>query len=153
MRRSLIWFPLMFLLAATFSAEAATGRVMKVLPHFLDLKARRSPSPSLYDRDAYQAYLRQHTNEISGVRFDVQWKAKADRTTPLKLRVELRGIAHGHLPRQTTLETDVKPGWWSKWTALTLGGDDYKDFGQVTAWRVTLWTGGQLLGEQQSFLW
>ena len=32
-------------------------------------------SPSLFDRDAYQAYLRQHTNEISAIRFDVLWSA------------------------------------------------------------------------------
>ena len=40
MRRSLIWFPLLCLLAAAISADAATGRVIKVLPHFLDLQGR-----------------------------------------------------------------------------------------------------------------
>jgi hypothetical protein len=153
MRRLQTWFPLILLLVAACSAEAAAGRVIKVLPQFLDVKGRTALSPSLYDRDAYQAHLRQFTNEISAVRFKVQWKAKAPAGTALTLRVELRGIAQGKLPRQTTLETEAKPGWLSKWTALTLGGDDYKNFGQVTAWRATLWDGKQLLGEQKSFLW
>jgi hypothetical protein len=153
MRRSLTWFPLICLLAATVSAGAATGRVIKVLPHFLDLQGRHSLSPSLYDRDAYQARLRQHPDQRSAVRFDVQWKAKQAGGATLKLRAELRGIAHGNLPRQKVLEQEVKPGTFSKWTALTLGGEDYKDFGEVTAWRVTLWDGDHLLGEQKSFLW
>jgi len=58
----------------------------------------------------------------------------------LKLRVELRGIAQGNLPRQKTLQTEAKPGRLGHWTSLTFGGNDYKDFGEVTAWRVTLWT-------------
>ena len=52
-----------------------TGRVVKVLPLFLDLKGHDAISPSLFDRDAYQAFLRQHTNDISAIRFDVLWKA------------------------------------------------------------------------------
>jgi len=51
-------------LSATFASDAASGRVVKVLPLLLDLKGRDAVSPSLYDRDAYQVYLRQHTNEI-----------------------------------------------------------------------------------------
>jgi hypothetical protein len=154
MRRLLIVSLPAFLLAAAISAPAVTtGRVLKVLPHFLDLKGRHALSPSLYDRDAYQAQLRKHPEQRSGIRFDVLWKAQAASGAMLKLRAELRGIAKGALPRQKTLESEVKPSRLSHWTSLTLGGDDYKDFGEVTAWRVTLWDGDQLVGEQKSFLW
>ena len=154
MRRLLIVSLPALLLAAVISAPAATtGSVVKVLPHFLDLKGRHALSPSLYDRDAYQAQLRQHPEQRSGIRFDVLWKAQAASGALLKLRVELRGIAKGATPRQKTLESEVKSGRHSRWTSLTLGGDDYKDFGDVTAWRVTLWDGEQLMGEQKSFLW
>ena len=154
MRRLFIVLLPVFLLTATLSAAAATtGRVLKVLPHFLDLKGRHALSPSLYDRDAYQAQLRQHPEQRSGLRFDVFWRAKSAGGATLKLRVELRGIAQGNLPRQKTLETEVKPGWLSRWTSLTLDGDDYKNFGEVTAWRATLWDGDHLVGEQKSFLW
>jgi hypothetical protein len=132
---------------------AKTGRVVKVLPLFLDLKGHDAISPSLFDRDAYQAFLRQHTNEISAIRFDVLWKASNLKDAKLKLRAELRGIGEHGLPRQTVLETEVTPAFFRSWTSLKLEGDDLKKFGSLVAWRVTLWNGDQLLGEQKSFLW
>ncbi len=146
----------MIFLGATLSTSAATGRVVKVLPHYLDLKGRHSLSPSLYDRDAYQAQLRRHPEQRSGLRFDVLWRGRAAGATELKLRAELRGTAKGNLPSQTALETGVRVGTsgaTSGWTSLTLAGDDYKKFGEVSAWRVTLWNGDQLVAEQKSFLW
>jgi hypothetical protein len=139
---------------ATFSANATSGRVAKVLPHFLDLMGRHSLSPSLYDRDAYQAQLRKHPEQRSALRLDVLWRARGA-NGKLKLRAELRGTAQGNLPRETTLETEVAAGrsGGSRWTALKFAGEDYKNFGEVTAWRVTLWDGEQLVGEQKSFLW
>jgi hypothetical protein len=151
MRRPFLFLLLCCLWAAP--VQAATGRVIKVLPHFLDLQGRHTLSPSLYERDAYQAKLRQHPEERSGMRFDVQWKA-ATTAPPLKLRVELRGTARGELPAKTVLETTVKPGgWFSHWTSLPLKGAEYEKIGEVTAWRVTLWEGDRLLSSQNSFLW
>jgi len=142
------------LLAATFSTFAATGRVVKVLPHFLDLKGRHSLSPSLYDRDAYQLQLRQHPEQRSALRFDVLWRVRGATNGKLKLRAELRGKATGQLPKETTLEAELSSrGVSSKWSALKLEGEAYQNFGEVTAWRVTLWDGEQLIGEQKSFLW
>jgi len=135
-------------------AGAASGRVIKVLPFFLDLKGRHTLTPSLYERDAYQYLLRQNPEKRSGLLFDVHWKAKGAAVKPLKLRLELRGILQGKAPRQSVLETEVKPGGWlGSWAQLTLTGQAYTDFGEVTAWRATLWEGDRLLGQQQSFLW
>jgi hypothetical protein len=143
----------MLLLASAVAVSAATGKVVKVLPHFLDLKGRHSLSPSLYDRDAYQAQLRQNPEQRSALRFDVQWRAYSVQDK-LKLKVELRGTAKGDFPRSTTLESEItKNRKSSGWTSLKLAGEDYKKFGEVTAWRVTLWDGEQLVGEQKSFLW
>jgi len=141
-----------FLLAATVSAAPAPGRVMKVLPHYLDLKGRHTLSPSLYDRDAYQAQLRLHPEQRSALRFDVLWKAKS--ATQPKLRVELRGVPKEKFSGQRVLEQPVNPkGWFGTWSAIILSDADCKGLGEVTAWRVTLWDGEQLLGEQRSFLW
>ena len=154
MRRLWIWLALVGWLAAAWSAQAATGRVIKVLPQFLDLKGRNSLSPSLHERDLYQVTLRTHTNQCSGMQFMVQWKTKGQPAAALKLRVDLRGVARGDFPKQRVLEKPVEPGGrFSHWTEIKLVGEEYKSFGQVTAWRVTLWEGSQLLGEQQSFLW
>src|SRR5258707_15879074 len=99
MQRSLLWCSLICWLSTSVPAGAATGRVLKVLPHFLDAQGRNSLTPSLYERDAYQFYLRQHPDLISAIRFDVQWNSKGPVWEQLKLRLELRGIAHGDLPK------------------------------------------------------
>jgi hypothetical protein len=154
MRRLWMWLTLVGVLTAAWGTQAATGRVVKVLPQFLDLKGRNSTTPSLYQRDTYQAYLRVHTNECSGMRFVVQWKIKGKAAAPLKVQVELRGVARGDFPRHRVLEKLVQPhGWFGYWAELDLLGEDYKDFGKVTAWRATLWEGATMLGEQKSFLW
>jgi hypothetical protein len=166
MRAFLIFLLASGLFASVQAAEVATGgsrdaaataakagRVIKVLPFFLDAQGRNATSPSLFDRDAYQAYLREHTNEISAVRYDVLWTAKKSGDDKFSLRLELRGVGAAGVPSLRTLETPVTPGTFRQWTKLTLGGDDYKNFGSVVAWRATLWRDGTLLGEQKSFLW
>src|SRR5438046_8016404 len=95
-----------------FNAGAATARIVKVLPHLLDEKGRHTLSPSLYGRDAYQFYLREHPEKCSGVRFDVEWKANEKYSGPVKLRIELRGVARGDLPSKSMLEASIKPGGW-----------------------------------------
>jgi hypothetical protein len=153
MRRLLLGLLLLGSLSTAFAGDAASGRVVKVLPFFLDLKGHEALSPSLYDRDAYQVYLRRHAEQRSAIRFDVLWKASDAGDAKLKLRVELRGIGADGMPRRSTLEQAVIPHFFRHWNSLTLGDADYKDFGELVAWRVTLWSGDQQLGEQKSFLW
>jgi hypothetical protein len=153
MRRLLLILFLLGSLSAAFAADAVSGRVVKVLPLLLDLNGHDAVSPSLFDRDAYQAWLRLNTNQISALRFDVWCKTANVGKTKLTLRVELRGIGENNLPRQTVLEKAASTGFFHRWTSLTLEGADYKNFGALVAWRVTLWNGDQMLGEQKSFLW
>lgn len=140
---------LLFLSAAF--AHAGGGKVLKVLPHFLDLEGRHALSPSLFERDAYQAHLRKTPAEVSALRFDVNWSADG-KPANLRIRIEARGGKAAAQPKQ--VETTVKPGLTgSSWSAVTLDKDAFKELGGVTAWRVTLWDGEQLIGEQKSFLW
>ena len=135
------------------TSSVPNGKVVKVLPHLLDLKGRHTTSPSLYDRDAYQAHLRQHPAECSGIRYDVEWQAKTT-TGTVKIILEVRGEAHGAAAREKKIVSELKPGrGWKRWSGVELSGSDFKEFGQITAWRVTLWDGDKLLGEQKSFLW
>jgi hypothetical protein len=138
-------------LLASLTANAATAKIVKVLPHYIDLEGRVALSPSLYERDAYQALLRTKPERRSGLRFDVEWKAST--RAPLTLRVELRGTRQ---EKATTamIEATVKHrGLFSKWAAVELTGDDYKLFGELRAWRATLWDGPTQMAEQKSFLW
>ena len=70
----LLLFSLGVVMAAP-AADTVTGRVIKVLPFLLDQQGRNATSPSLFDRDAYQAFLREHGTNVSAVRFDVLWQA------------------------------------------------------------------------------
>ena len=142
---------LLLVCGSAASGLAASAKIIKVLPQFLDLEGRHSISPSLYDRDAYQAKLRREPKERSALRFAIQWRARE--TVSLKLRVEMRG-GKGNEATQATLESSsAHLAGFSKWTQLTLSGEDYKKFGELVAWRATLWEGETLLSEKRSFLW
>jgi hypothetical protein len=128
--------------------------VLKVLPLLLNRKGQDALSPSLFDRDAYQAYLRDHTNEIAAVRYDVLWKATGPKDARLKIRVEVRAIAPDGTPVLKNVEaTEPRPGYFGHWTSFKLTGADYLNIREAVAWRATLWAGDQLLSEQKSFLW
>ncbi len=152
MRRFLMILLLLAGLPA-FADGTEKGRIVKMLPLFLDLKGHDAISPSLYDRDAYQAYLHRHTNDISAIRFDILWQVKNPSAAKYNLRIELQGIGAGGKPTRRMLEQEAQPPLLRRWNSLVLGGADYKNFGELVAWRATLWRGDQLLGEQKSFLW
>jgi len=144
------------LLSGTLSAWAdgvGEGRIVKMLPLLLGTNGQDALSPSLFDRDAYQVYLRGHTNEITAVRYDVLWRVKNPGAAKYKLRVELRGEVIDGKPREKVMELEVKPSFFRHWDSLPLAGEDYKNFGEAVAWRVSLWADNQMLAEQKSFLW
>jgi hypothetical protein len=144
---------LCLMIVAVRPAVAAEGRVIKALPLFLDKQGQTAVSPSLFERDAYQALLRKHPADRTGLRLAVQWKAAGVDWSRLKLRAELRG-AVGNSLHTTTLELPVnKKSRFSQWTDFSITGDDFKEFGRLVAWRVTLWEGDKQIGSQQSFLW
>jgi hypothetical protein len=154
MRR--VCFCLAMLCLLTMTARpvaAANGKIIKALPQFLDKQGHSSLAPSLYERDAYQAWLRKHPAERTALRLAVQWKAAGVDWSRVKLRAELRGV-RGNALRTTTLEMPVKKnGLFGTWTDFKIDGDDFPKFGELVAWRVTLWEGEKQLAAQQSFLW
>ena len=150
--RAVRWmtYQVLFWLLAACAARAESGRILKVLPYHLDQKGRHALRPSLYERDAYQAHLRKHPELCTALRFDVHWKGFGLKDPTL--RVEARGHSKGQ-PQQTTVEGKATKGWLENWTSLTLAGDAYRNLGELTAWRVTLWSEGKQVAEETSFLW
>ena len=133
--------------------QAASAKIIKVLPHYLDEEGRLSLSPSLYERDAYQAMLRKNPDLCAALRFDINWKAKHSSGEPLLLRLELRSSGQNSA-QPIVLEQPVRPSrFFSTWSSLRLKGDSYKTFGQLIAWRATLWRDNQMVAEQKSYLW
>jgi len=133
--------------------EAADAKIIKVLPHYLDLEGRHALSPSLYERDAYQEVLRKSPEQRSALRFDIQWKAKGGSPRNLKLRMELR-TSKNYLLKPLVVEQSVrKRRWFSSWSALRVSGEQFQQMGELLAWRATLWDGEKLVAEHRSFLW
>ena len=143
--------PLILLTAGTM--EASDGKVIKALPEFLDANGHSALSPSLYERDAYQAYLRHHPQERKALQLAVQWKASGVNWDNVKLCAELRGVSGNSLTNLVLSLPVKKNGLFTTWTDFKLEGDAFKKFGELAAWRVTLWEGDQQLGSLQSFLW
>jgi hypothetical protein len=153
MRRYAASFVVLGFLLSTAVTRADEGKVCKVLPQFLDQKGRQSLSPSLYERDAYQFYLRKHSAQRKALSMAVQYKAKGLDWPKTKLRAELRGLLTNSLSTVTLEEPVKKSGFFANWTEFRITGDAYKKFGELVAWRVTLWEGDKQLSEQESFLW
>jgi hypothetical protein len=145
-----------FVLLAMFAfvsarCEAASAKIIKTLPHFLDLQGRHTLHPSLFERDAYQDELKRHPDRCSGMRFDIQWKSRDLKKATVRL--EVRG-AKTPPRKEEVFETEVKAGGlFSRWSALRVEGKDFRRIGEIRAWRVSVWDGGQMLAEEKSFLW
>ena len=120
--------------------------IIKVLPHYLDNEGQHTDGPTLLHRDAYQRKLRTNPDLVHGVRYDVNWRGKGEVT----LRLELRSSKS----KPMTVEQKVGPGLIrTQWTPILLDAKTYRSFGQPEAWRVSIWQGEEMLGEQLSFLW
>lgn len=135
-----------------FNASAAEQRVIKVLPHLMDQDGKHARSPSLFERDAYQAYLRQNPEEQSGIRYDIQWQSYISGEYTMKLEL-LGRVSEGKANTKTVeVKLDVKNRRRS-WDSVEFKGEEFKKFGQIVAWRVSIWQNGEMLTRKQSFLW
>jgi hypothetical protein len=153
MRRITISLFCLIFLGICFAAEAAPPRILKVLQHLLDKDGRNSRAPSLYERDAYQAYLRKNPDKVTALRFDVQWKARHQEPGQFVLRLEVRATK-AYKTKPLVLEQPVVPkGLFSHWSAITIQKDEYQGMGEIVAWRITLLKDGRSIAEQKSFLW
>lgn len=82
--------------------------------------------------------------------FTVHWKTP-DRQTPVKIRFDY----HQALTQSKlfTQEIDVPAPKRSNVTEFKVIGQPYHTQGRVVAWRVQVIQGGQIIGQENSFLW
>lgn len=134
-------------------AHAGSGSISKFLPHYLDHQGRHTLSPSLYERDAYQARLRSNPDLVSGIRFDFKWRASRVDRDKLRVRIEIRGSKT--LPGQPfVVEGPIKrKGLFGRWSEMTVDSEQFDKVGKMIAWRVSLLEGDVEIAEQRSFLW
>ena len=139
------------LIGVSTSVGADSVKIKKVLWFYIDKQGRQSLSPSLFDRDAYQAELRGDPTKRSGLRFDVQWSAPPGAN--LILRVEMRGAIGATNTTATVHGRVKKSGPFSRWTKLKLSDEEFRKLGELVAWRATLHQGDLQVAEHKSFLW
>lgn len=128
-------------------------RVIDVKHLYLDLNI--NPGPVDFTQKAvFQDNLAKNPSGQYGKRFFIHWGAEMDGSIPeVIVRLELRGLM-GNVPTSKTVEftyPDFREG--SEWTEFDFVGDEYKKFGQLTAWRVTVLTGNKVLARKKSILW
>jgi len=141
------------LLLGLTACSTGGGKVVKVLPHWLDDQGRHALSASLYKRDSYQAQLRDHPDQRHGLRYDIHWRAPRTGHPDYRLRLELR-TEETPDDQPLVIEQAVKPPLpWGRWTGLSLTDEAFAQAGEIIAWRVSLWNRDQLLSEVKSFLW
>jgi hypothetical protein len=129
-------------------------KIIKVLKHYLDSQGRISLAPSLFERDAYQEYLRKNPDQQAGLRFDINWKGKKIDPKRLYLRLELRGsLSHQTTPLVIEKQIEPKNLWFSKWSYIKIDKATLDKLGYILAWRVTLLEADQALASSQSFMW
>jgi hypothetical protein len=87
--------------------------------------------------------------ERRGYYFNVWWKAK--READITVRIEYRQEKLGsHVEAK---EVHVPRAKGSHETKFTIIGDEYKENGKITSWRLLLIENGRAVGLHQSFLW
>ena len=87
--------------------------------------------------------------ERMGYYFNVWWRAK--RQADLILRIEYRQEKlASHVQAKELSYPAAKGTVQSKFTVI---GDEYKEGGKITAWRLLLIENGRAVGLHQSFLW
>lgn len=133
-------------------ADARPDRIVKVLPHYVDLEGRHALSPSLFERDAYQVILKANPAKCGGLQFDVRWKARKAPGRQLALRLEMVTTQHPR-GRPLVVESPLPAGRKGGWARVQVDAATLRSAGDMIAWRVSLVEGGQALGSQQSFLW
>lgn len=88
--------------------------------------------------------------ERTGHYYAVNWKVD-DRTQPVTLKFVFRQANTGL--ETATIEQTITDVRRSNWTKFQITGNDYYSRGRVTAWKLTLERGGEVLASQQSYLW
>ena len=87
--------------------------------------------------------------ERRGYYFNVWWRAK--RQADITVRLEYRQENLGSHVQAKEVRYPAAAG--SLETKFTIIGDEYKESGKLTAWRLLLIEKGRAVGLYQSFLW
>lgn len=135
------------------SGVRAEGTVHKVLVHYLDLDGHHRKSPSLFERDVYQEFLRTHPEQVSAIAFDVLWKVPQSHKRDLSVRLEIRGSENYQTAPMSMVVPVNGRKYFKTWSRVTLNREEIDSIGKIVAWKVTVEEDGKALSSHHSFLW
>ena len=146
-------------LAAFFAASCAStpkggvGTITKVNPYHL------RPGERIQTEDRMIRFEQQHrlhgaiTSEDFLSRFGhyvtVFWKLEQKGAATVRLEYTQANTG----PTIFTKETTVSDAGHNNTTEFQVVGEEYRQNGPITSWRVTLLVGGESVSENKSFLW
>ncbi|MBQ7590807.1 MAG: hypothetical protein IJU47_09030 [Verrucomicrobia bacterium] len=136
-----------------FSVQAGSVKIFKVLPHYLDKDGHNTLSPSLFERDRYQALLRLDQTKCSTIRFDVQWRNTLKNFDDLSITVEMRGTKTNSPTISFSEKISSRKSIWSHWTKIRIPEESFRELEGLEAWRVLIKDGDEILKEERSFMW
>jgi hypothetical protein len=107
----------------------------------------------LQGQAAYQYDLRHDPFRQRGARFHIKWKAPR-RAERIRLVLDLQGLNPANeSTRATVAAHQPDMDGWAEWTTLDIKGQQFKKLGEIMAWRVTLYSGDQVMAELPSANW
>lgn len=150
----LLTLVLMTLAGCSTASVGPGGRVTKVkYYHLVPDQRLRDVDPALQMERDYHLFGAVTKAEImarGGHYYSVFWEAD-DRSQPVTVRFEYRQANTGLTAK--TKEQVVSDVGRRNLSRFQVTGDEYAADGRVTAWRVTLRRGNDVLASQESFLW
>jgi hypothetical protein len=143
------------LVSCSSVSKGPGGEISKVKPYHLQpLEFLRTTDPSVHFERAhylYGAVSLAEKMERAGHYYSIFWKVD-DASSPVKVRMEYRQKLTG-LNVKIKEEDVAAPRRGSNRTQLQVTGAEYQTDGPVTAWRLQILRGKEVLASQQSFLW
>lgn len=167
MNRLVSWFATLLVFGAICRAESVIVAEPEVLPLSLDdsfriekvftqvVDPKRNAQTKVealkaeVERRYFGAINEFERKQREGNYFTVQWKAP--KGSDLTVRLEYRQKNLGS--HVQALEARYPRSFGSERTEFSVLGDDYRQDGAVTAWRLLLIKEGKIVGVRQSFLW
>lgn len=143
---------------------AAGRHLKKVLFFWLDKDGQYSQHPSMFERDAYQAYLRENPEEIHGLKVAILLSGSKGKLESSELELKIQGPPGPEIkePLEFRLEladqVDRKLRRWVYWDIDPVNAEasdgSLKLLPEaIVSWRLTLLDEDQPVDRLQSYLW
>ena len=145
---------------------SAGRHLKKVLFFWLDEKGQYAQHPSMFERDAYQAYLRENPEEIHGLKVATLLAGTRSKLANGELVLKIKGPPSLTPVEDTVYRLDLSDKQdrrlrrWVYWEVdpvsedeSTSAAEDKMSPDKIVAWQLTLLLDGVAVDRVQSYLW